>query len=83
LQRGQLQTSPFRSWDFETAAVVLLGAENYRVMRAVLVPVAIVQQVARWRAHVNGHVVMMSPALLDHEAAEDITDALNEAAALA
>lgn len=39
---GQLQTSPFRSWVFESAAFVLLGAEDYHVVRAALVPVDVV-----------------------------------------
>ena len=83
LRRGQIQTSPFRSWNFESAAFVLLGAEDYRVVRGVLVPTAIVQEHARWRAHVNGHVVMMTSALLNHKVAADITASLNEAAAFA
>ncbi len=47
IRAGQLQTSPFRSWDFEDAAFVLLGAEDYRVVRAAMVPVAAVVECAR------------------------------------
>lgn len=43
IRAGQIQTSPFRSWNFDTAAFVLLAAEDYRVTRAALVPVAVVQ----------------------------------------
>ena len=82
IRTGQLQTSPFRSWDFETAAFVLLRAEDYTVVRAALVPVAAVIEHGRWRQHVNGHVVMMNGALLGHPQATDITDGLNRAAAL-
>ena len=77
---GQLQTSPFRSWDFETAAFVLLGADDYAVVRASLLPVAVVIQHARWRKHVNGHVVTMTPSLLTHAQAVDVTGRLHEAA---
>ena len=79
---GQLQTSPFRSWVFETAAFVFLGAEDYHVVRAALVPVAVVIEQRRWRQHVNGHVVMMNARLLGHPNATDITDVLNRAAGL-
>lgn len=77
---GQLQTSPFRSWDFETAAFVLLRGDDYGVLRAALLPVDVVKGVARWRAHVNGHVVMMNSAVLDHAEAKDISVALRRAA---
>jgi hypothetical protein len=77
---GQLQTSPFRSWAFDTAALVLLRAEDYYVVRAALVPVAVVKELGQWRQHVNGHVMMMNGRLLDHEHATDITEALNMAA---
>lgn len=77
---GQLQTSPFRSWNFETAAFVLLRGEDYGVLRAVLLPATVVKEVARWRAHVNGHVVMMNAALLGHPEAKDISDDLRHAA---
>lgn len=82
IRSGQLQTSPFRSWDFEIAAFVLLKAEDYTVVRAALVPVAAVIEHGHWRQHVNGHVVMMTDALLGHPQATDITDGLNRAAAL-
>jgi hypothetical protein len=77
---GQLQTSPFRSWDFETAAFVLLRDEDYSVVRAVLVPAVVVREFARWRAHVNGHVVMMNAMLLDRPEATDISADLRRAA---
>lgn len=83
LRAGQVQTSPFRSWDFEKAAFVLLAAEDYRVTRASIVPVAIVREHARWRSHVNGHVVMMNDTVLGHPDATDLTEALNRAARLA
>ena len=77
---GQIQTSPFRSWDFEVAAFVLLRSDDYFVYRAALLPRAAVKEAARWRSHVNGYVVMMSPALLGHGEAQDITGVLRAAA---
>ena len=77
---GQLQTSPFRSWDFDLAAFVLLRDYDYTVRRAVLLPVEVVRAQSTYRSHVNGSVVMMRGALLDHEDAEDITDGLRAAA---
>lgn len=77
---GQLQTSPFRSWDFDLAAFVLLRDYDYAVLRAVLLPVEVVRAQSTYRSHVNGSVVMMRGALLDHEDAEDITDRLRAAA---
>lgn len=77
---GQLQTSPFRSWDFEAAAFVLLRGEDYGVHRAVLLPVDAVKAAAHWRAHVNGHVVSMNAALLEHALAQDISQELRRAA---
>ncbi len=70
---GQRQTSPFRSWDFDTAAFVLLGAEDYHVMRASMLPIAVVKKLAHRRAHINGDVVMMNGTLLGHSQATDIT----------
>lgn len=77
---GQLQTSPFRSWDFETAAFVLLRGDGYGVLRAVLLPVDAVKAAARWRSHINGHVVMMNSAVMAHAEAQDISDELRRAA---
>lgn len=67
------QLSPFRSFDFDLAAIVLLNAD-YSVGRAVLVPVATIQANASHRPHVNGHVVHARPALLDAPGNTDITD---------
>jgi len=77
---GQLQTSPFRSWDFNLAAFVLFRDCDYEVRRAVLLPVELVRAQSTYRSHVNGSVVMMRGSVLDHEDAEDITDRLRAAA---
>ena len=77
---GQLQTSPFRSWDFDLAAFVLFRDYDYAVLRGVLLPVEVVRDRSSFRIHVNGSVVMIRGALLEHGEAEDITDRLWAAA---
>ena len=79
-QSGQLQTSPFRSSDFDHAAFVLLSDVDYTVFRAFLLPVEAVQERWTWRAHVKGHVVQMNGPTMNHTEAIDITDELRQAA---
>ena len=55
---------------------MLLAVEDYRVVRGALLPVAVVKDFRRRRAHVNGDIVMMNVVLLDHPDATDITDLL-------
>lgn len=50
---GQLQTSPFRSWDFGLAAFVLLRDYDYAVRRAVLLPVEVVRAQSTYRSHTD------------------------------
>ncbi len=75
------QLSPFRSFDFDVAAVVLLNS-NYSVRRAVLVPVATIREVSHYREHVNGYVVHARKALLDTAGNADITDLVSAAASV-
>jgi hypothetical protein len=77
---GQTQTSAFRSWDFELAALVLLRDVDYMPSLGVLVPVDIVRNHARHRAHVNGHVLFIRPPLTAAAGVRDITAALVKAA---
>lgn len=77
---GQLQTSFFRSWDFDAALLVLLRDTDYAVLRAALLPVDVVRAVARHRPHVNGAAVVMTADVLDHHAAHDVTYWLRGAA---
>jgi hypothetical protein len=77
---GQTQTSVFRSWDFELAALVLLSAVDYTPTLGVLVPVEIVCAHARHRAHVNGDVVFIRPPLTTAAGVTDITPRLAQAA---
>ena len=78
--RGQLQTSPFRSWDFKFAALVLLSLTDYKVVKAVLLPKDVVKEKARPVPHVKGHALMMTQDVMDHPLAEDITERLRRAA---
>jgi hypothetical protein len=80
IRRGQLQASVFRSFDFESAALVLLRDTDYAVHRAVLVPVALVESFAKRVEHVNGWRLVMTPDVLDHQEAEDFTAAARRAA---
>jgi hypothetical protein len=77
---GQTQSSPFRSWHFDQAALVLLRAGDYWPLTAVLAPVEVVRAHARHRPHVNGHVVMIRPPLLAAAGVVDIAPALQEVA---
>jgi hypothetical protein len=76
---GQLQTSVFRSWDFDFAVLVQLGDNDYSVKRASLVPAHVFEQGAanaRWSDHVNGWAVFMTPQLMNHPEALDVTATL-------
>jgi len=46
--------SPFRSWDFDACVFLLMDAHSYNVVRAVELPVATVQALAREAAWVKG-----------------------------
>ena len=72
-----LQLSPFRSFDFDLALVVLFGT-TYEVLRAVLLEAAVVEERAVYRAYVNGHVLKAGQALLD--LGEDVTARFRDAA---
>ena len=78
--RGQRQLSPFRSFEFDAAAIVLLD-EYYCLRRASLVPRETVEKHAIHRSHVNGAVLFATDTLLGDPGATDITDLLREASA--
>lgn len=72
--RGR-QLSPFRTWDFDRAVIVLFD-EDYQIHRCSAIPRNVLEEHATYRQHVNGYVVRASEALLSHPEAEDLTDAL-------
>lgn len=75
---SSLVTSPFRSWDFDAAVIVLLGDRDLSVVAAAELPAQVVQEAARWRNHVNGWVVTPTPELM--ATGLDVTVRLREAA---
>lgn len=80
---GQLQTSVFRSWDFDFAVLVQLAEHDYMVARASMIPVDLFNggdTNAKWSGHVKGWAVFMTPALMQHPTAVDVTNQLRAAA---
>jgi hypothetical protein len=76
---GQLQLSPFRSFGFDSAVIVLLSGADYSVVRASKVPRRIVEASAVYRQHVNGKVLFARPEIMEHPEATDLTTALRMA----
>jgi hypothetical protein len=79
-RRGPQQLSPFRTWDFDRGVVVLFE-DDYSIHKCVALPVDILREHATYRAHVNGDVVRVTDALMEHPDAEDLTDALRRVSA--
>jgi hypothetical protein len=75
-QSKQRQLSVFRSFDFDSAVIVLLSDVDYRVWRAVEVPRSIVEKYSKFRSHVNGYVLQATTEILEHPTAVDLTDVL-------
>ncbi len=76
---GQLQLSPFRSFGFDFAVIVLLSATDYTVSRAAKVPRYVVESSAIYRQHVNGKVLFARPEIMGHPDASDLTVTLRAA----
>ena len=70
---GQLQLSPFRSFDFDETVIVLFDDVDYGVRQAVRIPVDVVRDVAVHSRHVNGHIVHARPTLMSGPGTTDIT----------
>jgi hypothetical protein len=74
---GQLQLSPFRSFDFDEAVIVLLNDWDYSVRKGTRVSATVVRDAAVFNSHVNGHIVHARPALLAAPGAiDDVTSLL-------
>jgi len=80
-RRGQLQLSPFRSFEFDAAVVVLLSDIDLEVVRAVMLPRAVLEASSAYRSHVNGFVGFATEDVLNHPSAVELTDCLRDAAA--
>lgn len=76
---SERQLSPFRSFAFDEVAIVLFD-DDYRLWRAVRIPVALAQERSTFRSHVNGHIVFAKDQLLNDPQAIDITDELRKVA---
>ena len=76
---GQLQLSPFRSFGFDSAVIVLLSASDYTVSMASKVPRHVIESSAVYRRHVNGKVLFARPDIMGHSDATDLTSALRAA----
>ena len=61
---GSVSDRPIPSDKFDHAALVLINAVDYTVQRAVMLPVAVVQERWNWRKNVNGWTFNMSPPKL-------------------
>ena len=80
-RRGQLGLSPFRSFDFDAAVIVLLAETTYDVLRAVELPVDAVRECSTFAGHVNGHRMHATSALLARPGAVDVTERVRAALA--
>jgi hypothetical protein len=76
---GERQLSPFRTWDFDEAVVVLFD-DDYRVWRCVSLPCELMKERATYRKHVNGFVTRATDELLSHPRAVDYSDDLRRVA---
>lgn len=77
---GQLQLSPFRSFDFDDVVIVLLDDRDYAVRQAVRIPTDVLRHAARFNAHVNGYIAHARPTLLTAPNTEDLGARLRAAA---
>ncbi len=73
---GERQLSPFRSWDFD-AAVIVLFADDFEVWHAVRMQVDVLRDASRFSAHVRADLVLVRDELLDQ--GEDWTERLRGA----
>jgi hypothetical protein len=71
--------SPFRSWGFDACVFLLMDAHTYDVARAVELPVATVQALARETAWVKGFRIATKSPLLEQPGAVDVTSAVRSA----
>ncbi len=71
--------SPFRPWDFDACVFLLMDAHTNDVARAVELPVATVQSLARETAWVKGFRITTKIPLLEQPGAVDVTPAVRNA----
>jgi hypothetical protein len=71
---GERQLSPFRSFDFDEALIILFDT-TYHVSRAVTLSADIVLEHSRASTHVNGRVLVARDSILD--LGVDVTSLMN------
>ena len=72
------QMSAIRDLDgFEFLAAVLFD-DSYRVLRAALIPAAIVREHSTYIEHTNSHKFLLRDAIWDEAGVEDVTDRLRQ-----
>jgi hypothetical protein len=76
VRRGQLQLSPFRSFDFDEAVDILSSDDDYSVRRAARIPVAAVRAAASYNTHVNDTSSLPGPISSRCQVRFDVTDQL-------
>lgn len=64
--RGRRNLSPIRSDDGYTAVIVVVFTDDMRVKEALRVPREVVNDLFHRRAHVNGRIITLTPALRQH-----------------
>lgn len=72
--------SPFRSFEFDAAVMVLFRPDDLTVLKAVELPVALVRAHSTYRRHVNGHVAKTSIVSDCIDGATDVTERVRVAA---
>lgn len=72
--------SPFRSFGFDAAVLVLLDGDDMGVLQAFEVPSDIIQRSTRFSSHVNGHLLRAGSLATLSEGAIDVTAKLRAAA---
>jgi len=73
------EQGPLRSFDFDSAVIVLQSDTDYAVSRASKVPGYVVESAAIHRQHVKGKVFLAHPEVMGHPEATNVTDTLRAA----
>jgi len=66
--------SPFRSFDFDAAVIVILSEDDLSVVKAVEIPVGLIKEHSSYSAHLNGWRTRSRIADLVHPDVRDMTD---------
>jgi hypothetical protein len=64
--------SPVRSDGGYDAVVVVIFTEVLHVEKAIWIPREVVNEMFKWRPHINGRVIRLSRNLLEHAGVEEL-----------